>query len=148
MNKPHIHPNSKLVPDLKRLEKGKPKSTFEERLAARRQKELEDIRDKMFAAINEYAALLSDKRLTENKSINDKDAQSRLLEKLPQLASEVDLRSRSEGTHALLTVCLNSIVLMRDDNNRLRFQNFELNKRLGELENKVSLLSVKEETED
>ena len=125
----------KMASDSSRLEGKMGKTGFEARLMARRQKELEDARDKMFVLVKNYADLLGNKRLSKNKTVNEKSHQESLLKTLPELAAELDLRNRNEGTHTLLAMCLNSIIVLRDDNNNLRSQNFILNKKMEELLN-------------
>ena len=121
----------KLVPEGRRLDKGlmRPPSKYLNgpAQAGQRLAELEKARQKMGLAIDSYAKLLVDSTLPQNRLSQDKDRQKNTLDSLPKLAAELDTRNLNEGTQTLVATLLNSIFVLRDQINTLKWQVYHLN---------------------
>jgi len=94
---------------------------------------LEKARDGLAIALDAYIKLLTDKTLPENRSEKERANQTAVLKLMPQLADELNMRNVGEGSNALLTTCLNSVLVIRDRVNHLHYQNVFLNKELQAL---------------
>lgn len=95
---------------------------------------IEDVRDELYRGVSEYRALFADKRLPDNRSPKDKEYRSNLFAKLNDLAGELNNYNLPEGTTALAITALNQVLMMRDEMNKLEYQNAVLNKKIKDLE--------------
>lgn len=114
--------------------------------AARRNADLERSREKLMEAVMAYKDLLSETILLANRTQPEKKALNDLLADLNKLSLEVDTRNVGEGSRVLSSAALNSILLLHDEINQLKFHNYYLTKRVEELEEKQS--EEKEESEN
>lgn len=125
------------VPEGRRLERGvmpaKSKYANNDPNSARnegkRLAELEAARTKLGVVIEQYAKGLLDKTVPENRSEQDREKQKNVIDALPGLASELDFRNATEGTLSLIQTLLNSVVVLRDQQNKLRYQNYFINQK-------------------
>jgi len=113
---------------------------------ARRAAELEKSRDKLAELVDSYISLLVDKKLAKNRSMSERERQSQVLEQLPTLASELNARNVEEGTFVLSAASLNSILVLRDEINVLRFQNHHLYKNMEKLTERMNELESRNAT--
>lgn len=132
---------------------GKPKSKFEKRKdsardEARRAAELEKARNNLAEGLDQYIKFLTDKTLPENRTMGDRDTQTKVLNGLPKLATELNKRNIEEGSMVIASTCLNSILVLRDEINKLRYQNYFLNKKVDELTEKLDAPKAEEKPEE
>jgi len=134
----------KIAPEGKRLGRNRnqiSRYADQSQLAARnegaRLAALEKARGHLGDLIRVYAKTLMSTTLTENRSVQDNEAQKQLLNDIPLSAFDLDSRNLGEGTMSVLAALLNASVLQRDQINKLRYQNFILNKKVQNLKDKV-----------
>lgn len=128
----------KLMPEGRRLEKGiRPVSKYANmqsgREEARRLADLEKSRLKLGLLIESYAKLLTDTTLPENRSAEASENQRNVLDSLPKAAAELDMRNVMEGTQSILIAVLSSSLILRDQVNKLKYQNYFLNQKVQQL---------------
>lgn len=141
----------RIVPEGRRLSNGigQRKSKYEGRNpntardTAKRLGDLEKSRERLGLLFEEFVKFLTDKTLPENRSAKDRERQKFILDSIPKAAAELDMRNVGEGSQVVYSACLNSILVQRDEINKVRFQNHFLNKALKE--QKEELEQVKEE---
>lgn len=83
--------------------------------------------------IESYAKLLTDTTLPENRSAEASENQRNVLDALPKAAAELDMRNVMEGTQSILIAVLSSSLILRDQVNKLKYQNYFLNQKVQQL---------------
>jgi hypothetical protein len=96
---------------------------------AKRAAELEKARDRLGDLIEKYIKILTDKTLPENRTTKQKEYQKELMGRIPQAAAELDLRNVKEGSMSIFTSVMNTMLVLRDEINKVRYQNFFVNKK-------------------
>lgn len=136
---PRMPKNNKPTPPGRRLEGGisqKSKWAGRDPNAARdeakRSAELETARDKLGTLVEGFIKLLTDKTLAKNRSRRERDYQRELTSRIPLAAAELDLRNVKEGSMSIFTTAANGLLVLRDEINNLRFQNYFLNKKVDD----------------
>jgi hypothetical protein len=111
---------------------------------AKRSTELEKARDTLGNLLEGFIKLLTNKTLSKNRSRRERDYQKELLARIPPAAAELDLRNVKEGSMSIFTTAMNSLLVLRDEINNLRFQNYFLNKktdeRFAEIEERLKII--------
>ena len=95
---------------------------------------MEKARDGLHRAVNGYRALLGETRLAAARTQKERDLQMEVFGNLNTFAGELNIRSAEEGTMALAITALNSVLVNKDELNDLKFQNYQLHKRIAKLE--------------
>jgi len=95
---------------------------------------VEKSRDKLHRAINSYRGMLKETRLPQALTQKDKDAQMQVFAQLNEYAGDLNSKNAEEGTMSLTITALNSIFILRDELNLLKFQNLMLHKKIEGLE--------------
>lgn len=126
----------------KRKSKYAGKNPNDVRGAGKRLGELEKSREKLGLLFEEFLKFLTDKTLVENKSIKDQDHQKVVLDSIPKVAAELDSRNVGEGSQVVYSACLNSILVQRNEINRIRFQNHFLNKVVKEQKDELEKVKL------
>jgi hypothetical protein len=135
---PRLPKSGKPTPPGRRLEGGiskkskwagrDPNTAREE---AKRNAELEKARDRLGDLIESYIKLLTDKTLPKNRTRKQREFQKELLARIPAAAAELDLRNVKEGSMSIFTTVMNTMLVLRDEISKIRFQNVFLNKKLN-----------------
>lgn len=113
---------------------------------AKKLAELEKSRDRLSNLVSKYIELLTDKTLPSNKSQQDKENQRKILDEIASSALELDILNVREGTTSVFLTSLNSVLVLRDELNKTRYQNYLLDKEIKILKSQLSeLASTKEE---
>jgi hypothetical protein len=156
---PRLPKSNKPTPQGRRLEAGQqkrsrwanhnPNSAKEE---AQRSAELEKARDALGSLLESFIKLLTSKTLAKNRTRKERDYQKDLMSRIPLSAAELDVRNVKEGSMSIFTTAMNSLLVLRDEINNLRFQNYFLNKKVDErfsdLEEKIKSLEEKSGSND
>lgn len=100
---------------------------------ATRMANVEKSRDKLHRSVNSYRALLKETKLPEAMTQKDKDQQMQVFAQLNEFAGELNSKNAEEGTMALAITALNSVLVMRDEINNLKFQNLMLHRKIESL---------------
>lgn len=137
--KPNRH--NRVLSDERRLNGGQKTSKWATkgsiaRDEAKRAAELEKSRERLAEALDQFIKFLTDTTLPENRSVSEREQQTKLLASLPRLGSDLNKRNLEEGSMVIASTCLNSILVLRDEINKLKYQNYFLKKRVDELESK------------
>ena len=103
---------------------------------------LEKARDALGVLVAKFVKHLGDKTLPEKKSMSDKEEQTYLLTEIPVRAGELNKLNTEEGSMALFTTCLNSIIYLRNEANKAHFQNLQLYKKLNVLTERLDALET------
>lgn len=140
-----------LVPPGRRLSGGiKKESKYANRNQildeGKRLAELEKARDRLGVLLEDYIKLLVEKTLPENRSSADREHQKAVLDTIPRAAADLDTRNVGEGSAVVFSACLNSMLVLRDEINKSRYQNHFLNKELAKLKEQVEQLRAEKET--
>lgn len=96
--------------------------------------ELNAAKDKLTQAVLEYRGLLKDTTLPRNQSQDQKKYRNRVLHDLNSYAGDLEELNVGEGIFSLAFLALHSIVLMNDEINELKFNNFMLYKKVKALQ--------------
>lgn len=104
----------------------------------RRNSLLERSREKLMNAIIEYKKILESTTLLANLTQPEKKKMSELLNQINNLTLEVDMHSVGEGNRVIGSTAINTMVLLKDEINQLKYHNFYLTKRVEELEKSLS----------
>jgi hypothetical protein len=99
--------------------------------------ELEAARAKLGGLIQTYANLLANTTLAENRTTQEREAQKGLLLSMLPAAGELDEKNVLEGTHSLLAAVINASVLLHDQLNKLKYENFILNQKIEKMADKA-----------
>lgn len=111
------------------------------RAEAQRLADLEKARNKLGDLINQYKqVLITDKKLPENRTQIEKTAQYDIISSIYGAVEELDLRNVGEGTMVAIATCLHTGLILRDESNKLRFQNYYLSKTVEALKADVKIL--------
>jgi len=95
---------------------------------------IEKARNDLHGAVNAYRVLLNETRLSSAKTQKDTDQQMSVFSRLNEHAGTLNTKNAEEGTMVLSITALNSILLLRDEVNNLKFQNLMLHKKIAKLE--------------
>jgi len=145
------NPDNRVLSEDRRLNHGqKPVSKWAAKAAAanngrdevRRSVELEKSRNELAVLLDQYITILTDKTLPENRSVQDIEAQTKLMDGLPKIASELNKRNVEEGSMVIASTTLNSILVLKGEINKLRYQNYFLNKEMKDLGNRLKVLET------
>ena len=145
-----IPKSDQIMPEGRRLEKGigQRRSKYEGRNPntardmANRLGELEKSRERLGVLFQEFIRFLTDKTLPENRSAQDRERQKFVLDNIPKAAADLDMKNVGEGSSVMYSACLNSILIQRDEINKIRFQNHFLNKSLKETKEELAELKA------
>jgi len=110
---------------------------------ARRSAQLEKAREQLAEVIDSYIKFLTDKTLPKNRSLKDRERQTQVLGSLPSLAAELNRKNVEEGSMVVASTCLNSVLVLRDETNKLRYENYFLNSRVDELTKRLDELEAR-----
>lgn len=107
---------------------------------ARQANKVEKARNSLHVAIDKYRKILKDSTLPKNKDKQSKEHQMQMFSDINHFATELELINVGEGFMTLAITALNSIVVMHDEINELKFQNYMLHKKILELSKPVEEL--------
>jgi hypothetical protein len=127
------------------LGKSKYKATENPSDVGKRNAQLERSREQLMGAVVKYKELLDDTVLLSNRTQPEKKALSDLLYDLNNFALEVDTRSVGEGSRVIGSTALNSLLLLSDQLNQLKYHNYYLTKRIEALEAELPNAEEQEE---
>lgn len=131
-----VRPEQRLSPGARSRSKYVGKNPNEDRDRAVRAAELEKSRERLFALVQGFTGKLHDKVLFENLSVKDREEQEGMPKKLYEAALELNSRNVGEGNEVLFGTCLYSLLYLKDECNRLAYQNYYLNEELQKLKPK------------
>ena len=94
---------------------------------------LERARDNLHRAINQYRVQLKTTTLAENRTAKEREEQNQVFKNINKYAGDLEQQNAGEGVLTLCISSLNSILLVRDDINALKFQNVMLHKEIEKL---------------
>lgn len=100
----------------------------------RRNAALERSREKLMNAIIEYKKILESTTLLSNLTQPEKKKMAELLNQINNFTLEVDVHSVGEGTRVIGSTAINTMIILNDQINQLKYHNFYLTKRVEELE--------------
>jgi hypothetical protein len=104
------------------------------RAMAQRNADLENTRDQLMQHLLEFKKILGKPTLIQNLTQPEKQAISKLMEDINSTAIDLSNKSLGEGALVMGTAALNSILLLHEEINQLKFHNFYLTKRVESLE--------------
>lgn len=109
---------------------------------AKRVNRLEVAREALHAAVNGYRGLLRDKTLSSNRTEKDRDAQMNVFVSLNKGAGDLETENAGEGLLVLAITALNSVILLKDELNIVRYDQAMLYKKFLALEATVKTAPV------
>lgn len=104
--------------------------------------ELEKARANLGNLLEDYVTLLVDKTLPENRPAAGREHQKSILDQIPRAASDLDLRNVGEGSAVIYSACLNSMLVLRDEINKLRYQNHFRKQEVKKLKEEIEELKA------
>lgn len=104
------------------------------RQVAQRNAELENIREGLLNLILEYKAILGKSTLIQNLTQPDRQKLGKLMEGINSMATELSNKNLGEGALVLGAAGLNSVLLLHEEINQLKYHNFFLTKRVEVIE--------------
>lgn len=132
------------VPPPPPREASKPTVTEE----AAKLKRLEDSRKQLFELVSKFRGLMSDATLTENKTATSKEVESTTVLEVTKTAWDLNFQNLDEGTMTLMSLLLHSVLLTRDELNKLKFQNAYLARQVASLKQQVSSAATPDKSTD
>jgi hypothetical protein len=105
-------------------------------------KKLEESRRQLFELISKFRTYMSDTTLPENKTATAKEIESAVALDVTKTAWDLNFQNLDEGTMTLMSLLLHSLLLTRDELNKLKFQNAYLAKQVSSLKQQVSSPAV------
>lgn len=105
---------------------------------AARLRKLEESRKQLFELVSKFRTFMSDTTLPENKTSTSKEVESAVALDVTRTAWDLNFQNLDEGTMTLMSLLLHSLLLTRDELNKLKFQNAYLAKQVSSLKQQVS----------
>lgn len=103
---------------------------------------LEESRKQLFELVSKFRGFLSDTTLSENKTTTIKELESQVALNTTKVAWDLNFQNLDEGTMTITSLLLHSLLLTRDEINKLKFQNAYLAKQVYSLKQQVSLFTA------
>lgn len=101
-------------------------------------KKLEESRKQLFELVSKFRSYMSDTTLPENKTSTAREVESTVALDITKTAWDLNFQNLDEGTMVLMSLLLHSLLLTRDELNKLKFQNAYLAKQVSSLKQQVS----------
>jgi hypothetical protein len=130
-----------IVPNVKSQEEPTPPTEEASKLLA----QLSVYKQNLVGTMKEFNRLLSIRTLAENKSINEKDNEQSIVNKLAQAALSVEQLSPKEGLLALCILAIRQSLSLRDAGNEMAYKISQLEEKIKTLEsNPVNAEPIKD----